>query len=488
MNKHIWVLTMLLITGFALSAQTPLQNGVQSKITSKVLNTERTVWVGLPDNYEKTTKRYPVIYLADPDMAIMNGVLSVLSGQKITPEFIFVCVPHINRDYDLTPTQYSDCSDCGGAPKYLRFFEEELMPFIEKTYRTEPYRIMAGSSYGGLFTLYSFINRINLFDAYIASTPSCWFNDKLIIKQMKAFLAEGKPINKYLYITMGNETGMMIDEMVDLLKAEAPASLQWKYVHYPDEIHGTVPYKSFYDGMKFVFKDWKALTVATKYTLEEGKFMLSMTGNSEGTVLYTTDGTDPGYGSKTFTSPLEVKEKTIIKTRLYSKYRQLSPVDTGYFDLLTYEKPMKIKGEQKSGLKYSLYEGHWDKLPEFASLTPVEIGVADKIDLSHAKTEDNFGLTFTGFFKAPADGIYTFHLASDDGSRLIFNEKVLIDNDFNHDVLRKNGSVLLKAGYYPIQIQFYETGGGEFLELKVDGPGIDKQNLDTTFFFHKDKE
>lgn len=71
-----------------------------------------------------------------------------------------------------------------------------------------------------------------------------------------------------------------------------------------------------------------------------------------------------------------------------------------------------------AGLDYAYYQGTWDSLPNFDSLTPVKTGVLSNVSLSPATQGDFFGFRYRGYIQVPADGIYTFYTNSDDGSRL----------------------------------------------------------------------
>ena len=119
------------------------------------------------------------------------------------------------------------------------------------------------------------------------------------------------------------------------------------------------------------------------------------------------------------------------------------------------------------GVNFAYYEGDWNNLPDFDQLTPVKTGAAGYFEIGARDRNDNFGFKFTGFFKAPEDGRYSFMTSSDDGSRLYIGSKMIVDNDGLHGAVDKTGQIDLAAGMHPITVTFFEKGGGE--ELKVGG-------------------
>jgi signal transduction histidine kinase len=74
------------------------------------------------------------------------------------------------------------------------------------------------------------------------------------------------------------------------------------------------------------------------------------------------------------------------------------------------------------GLHAECYEGYWENLPDFNLLLPVKTGVTTNFDLGFRTRDEMVGIRFTGYFKAPYDGKYTFRLSSDDGSMLFLRD------------------------------------------------------------------
>ena len=92
----------------------------------------------------------------------------------------------------------------------------------------------------------------------------------------------------------------------------------------------------------------------------------------------------------------------------------------------------------------------------------------------------NYAVKFTGFLDVPADGLYTFFLRSDDGSRLMIGSKLVADNDGEHGMWSKRGEIKLRAGKHPIQVDYFNAGNSSGLELRYSGPGTAKQVIPIT--------
>ena len=129
--------------------------------------------------------------------------------------------------------------------------------------------------------------------------------------------------------------------------------------------------------------------------------------------------------------------------------------------------------------QYRVYNGSWDKLPDFDKLKPVRTGKAKTgiADTSFSKKRDGFGIVIEGSLQIEEPGNYTFDLGSDDGSRLIVNGKRVVDNDGVHGTKTEKGSVELEPGMADLRIEFFERGGGEHLSVYMSGPGIKKLQL-----------
>lgn len=128
-------------------------------------------------------------------------------------------------------------------------------------------------------------------------------------------------------------------------------------------------------------------------------------------------------------------------------------------------------------LRYSYYEGNWDNLPDFAALTPLKTGKSVGIDLTVAQRPDNFAILFEGFLTIKRDGDYTFHLKSDDGSRLLLDGKLAVENDGIHSLKERRGTIRMTSGTYRLAAAFFNGGAGAEFDVDYSGPGIPRQPI-----------
>ena len=132
-----------------------------------------------------------------------------------------------------------------------------------------------------------------------------------------------------------------------------------------------------------------------------------------------------------------------------------------------------------SGLQYAYYEGSWDKLPDFSKLEPKEVGDATNFDVSVAKRKEQFALRFDGTIRLDKDGEYRFLVGSDDGSRLLIDEKEIVKVDGVHPFQQARKAVKMTAGLHTVVVEYFEQGGEESLQVDFEGPGTTQMPLAT---------
>lgn len=133
---------------------------------------------------------------------------------------------------------------------------------------------------------------------------------------------------------------------------------------------------------------------------------------------------------------------------------------------------------------YSDHENSWESLPDFDALTPDAKGIATQIDANISDQTQYFAARFTGYFKAENDGVYSFSLGSNDGSKLTVAGKTL-DSDGLHAVLELNLALGLKKGFHPIQVDYFQSGGTKELYLKTAGPEMDYGLVPASVLYHE---
>jgi hypothetical protein len=139
----------------------------------------------------------------------------------------------------------------------------------------------------------------------------------------------------------------------------------------------------------------------------------------------------------------------------------------------------------RPGLAYEYFEGEWNELPDFDALDPVKSGITPGFDLAPRSRDERFGFLYRGYLEAPRDGIYTFFTLSDDGSRLFIGDELVVDNDGLHGAREAQGIVALATGAHPITVTFFERTGGDVLEVRYAGPGIEKRLVPAEALQHR---
>lgn len=175
-----------------------------------------------------------------------------------------VGIENTDRQRDLTPpitkTSTSDRPEgkVGGAEQFLSFIAQELLPEIDRTYRTRPTRILIGHSFGGLFACYTLLKRPELFKAYIVASPSLWWDNQALAEEALNFGANHKDVQTAAYVTMGSEGGSMLGGTQKFVGALVSAGngVEAVFTRWPEESHGSVVMRSVYEGLKWLHESY----------------------------------------------------------------------------------------------------------------------------------------------------------------------------------------------------------------------------------------
>ncbi|MBI5914183.1 MAG: alpha-L-fucosidase [Bacteroidetes bacterium] len=271
--------------------------------------------------------------------------------------------------------------------------------------------------------------------------------------------------------------GLKIDRQDDALIVELPKNL-------PDAINTVVLLQ---------LKGKPDIHLAPTVGAKQNEFINEMKvklvdegGNAD--IRYTLDGTAPTAKSSVYKEPIAINETTIITAR---SYRSDKPISGTFQRTFWKKEPQPASGLTTfaPGLQYLYFEGLWEKMPDFDRMKSLKTSSVKNFDRSAKnKLGEQFGFEFRGFIKVPEDGIYTFSIASDDGSLLYLNNQVVVDNDGQHGMVEKSGTAALKAGYHEIIVRYFEATGGDDLKVMWASEKFDKQPIPDGVLFHVPKK
>src|SRR5580704_12844771 len=241
-----------------------LPNTESRTLTSKKIGQKYDLLVSLPEDYTKSGRSYPVLYVLDgwhfPLMAFlqnnnqfsnrMRPVIIVNVSQGLGPDVMAL------RARDFTPTKASPEPISGGAPAFLDFLEHEVIPFVDRTYRTIPSdRGLLGHSYGGLFAIYVLEQRPALFQRIVAASPYLGWDGRLLLTAARDRLRKlSAPVRLDLSVGDEGDNTDSTTAFAKILDELKPAGLDYRFTVYRGENHNSVRLISFPAGFKWLYR------------------------------------------------------------------------------------------------------------------------------------------------------------------------------------------------------------------------------------------
>jgi predicted alpha/beta superfamily hydrolase len=270
MKKAVIISIIVLFVQFESFAQlqrVEIAGSHVQKLTSSITNQEYELQIFLPSDYEKTNKKYPVVYLMDSqwDFPLVTAIYGEQYYDGFIPEMIIVGVtwggmnpnPDSLRGRDYTPSNIKGNPQSGGAARFLSFMKNELIPYIEKNYKADNGdRTLMGCSLGGLFTLFALFSEPGLFQKYISTTPAFGWDNNVIYQYEKAYFEKGSTAPAKLYMTFGEVESTLpgFKKLADHLTGRNYKSLQIKMRVLENTGHSGNKAEGYARGLQYVFE------------------------------------------------------------------------------------------------------------------------------------------------------------------------------------------------------------------------------------------
>lgn len=251
-----------------------LANTATHRLTSTQDQYPYLIKIHHPRDYHQQKKHYPVLYVIDAETNIggISYVVQRLIKDKLIPEILIVGIAY-DTDYDsfyrlrsrdLTPSKVKgfrpggspDDYPCGEAAQFASFLKEDLFPFIKDNYRIqETDRALYGHSFGGLFGSYVFMEHPELFSRYLLLSPSLWWDDKLLLRQVDEHHWPNMTA-KRLFLGAGElETRIASQqsEFASAIRKKSIPGLTLEAKIFPNETHRTIFGRGIMDGLRYIY-------------------------------------------------------------------------------------------------------------------------------------------------------------------------------------------------------------------------------------------
>nr|WP_183205769.1 alpha/beta hydrolase-fold protein [Brevundimonas lenta] len=268
----------MLAAGFALSlaagpiahaqtepVETPIVIGQSYALPSAIYGGTREINVWLPPGYAESGQTYPVLYLLDggqqQDFHHISGIAQLGTIVGTTRDVIVVGVGSVDRRNELAlPTENPELiaryPTQGQSSRMRDFLWKEVEPFVEGRFRTNGETALMGESLAGLFVVETFLKEPQMFDAYVAVSPSLWWDGGQLARQSGAHLRDHSNDPRTLILTMGDEgpeAQALMDTLTASLRDHALPGVTWEFQPRPTETHATIYHGAALDAFRRLY-------------------------------------------------------------------------------------------------------------------------------------------------------------------------------------------------------------------------------------------
>ncbi|GAA3752211.1 alpha/beta hydrolase-fold protein [Flavobacterium ginsengisoli] len=338
--KKVYLLFLLI--SFSSFAQKTFDN-----IKSEKLGEERRITIGLPASYETNKdKKYPVLYLLDGDYLFdpFSGAVSYGTYWDDIPEMIIIGI-HQNKDgerYDDSTIDQNEGLPFEKGAKFFEFIGAELVPYIEKKYRTSPFRLIAGHDVTASFANFYLYKEMPLFNAYICLSPE--LAPKMEVRIAEKFAKVKKPI--FYYLSAGEGDIKKIKEPIDKLNSNIKIAnnslVNYKYDVFKGATHYTEVLHSIPSALYHIFEAYRPINSA-EYN---DKIAVLQEGYAEYLEKKYADMSEVlGVQIPVRMSDFKVVESLILKRNAYSELGKMAEIGNVNY-------PKAMLGEYELGLMY----------------------------------------------------------------------------------------------------------------------------------------
>jgi hexosaminidase len=211
-----------------------------------------------------------------------------------------------------------------------------------------------------------------------------------------------------------------------------------------------------------------------RLTLDD-KVTVELVAAVRGTIRYTVDGSEPTPESMNYSAPLSLDVRNgdvTVSARVITADGRQGPLRRATFTRTTPRVAAMVGSALEPGLFVDLFDGDFRRVADLErrGQESVRRERSDVVVIPDWATAASFGLRYRGYLEVPLDGVYTFRITSDDGAVLRLAGAPVLDHDGLHGASEKEAQVALARGLHPLELLYFQAGGGAALKLEWAGP------------------